>query len=113
MKNFMITIRAGEFWVSEIRYTNGTDAKKRPVLVLWLDGKDAVIAVVTSASPRTNTDVMLNQWFESGLKVASTVRLSRLDCLEQSLFYKKIGQLAEADAIQLKKIWQEFINLQF
>ncbi len=109
----MITIKAGEFWVAEIQYTNGTDAKKRPVLVLWLDGQDAIIAVVTSAPPRTNTDVLLNQWGDSGLKVVSTVRLSRLDCLEQSLFCKKIGQLAATDAAQLKKTWQEFISLQF
>ncbi len=109
----MMTIKAGEFWLTEIQYTNGADAKKRPVLILWLDGQDAVVAVVTSAQPRTNTDVLLDKWVESGLRVASTVRLSRLDCLEQSLFTKKIGQLSETDAIRLKKAWTEYINLQF
>jgi mRNA interferase MazF len=113
MKDYTMIIRAGEFWVAEISYTNGIDAKKRPVLVLWLDNQDAVVATVTSAQPRTDTDVPLNQWAESGLKVSSTVRLSRLDCLEQSLFRKKIGQLSEIDAAQLKQVWQEFIGLQF
>lgn len=37
MKGCMMTIKAGEFWLAEIQYTNGTDAKKRPVLILWLD----------------------------------------------------------------------------
>ncbi len=109
----MTTIRGGEFWIAEIPYTSGADAKKRPVLVLWVDGQDAVVAVVTSAQPRTVTDVLLNQWLESGLKVASTVRLSRLDCLENSLFRKKVGHLSEVDAVELKKVWQESINLQF
>jgi hypothetical protein len=45
----MMTIKGGEFWIAEILYTNGTDAKKRPVLVLWVDGQDVVVAVVTSA----------------------------------------------------------------
>ncbi len=108
-----MTTKAGEFWLAEIQYTNGTDAKKRPVLILWLDGQDAIVALVTSAPPRTNTDVLLDRWAESGLRVASTVRLSRLDCLEQSLFTKKIGRLSETDAIQLKKVWSEFIELQF
>jgi len=33
---------------------------------------------VTSAQPRTETDVLLKNWSSSGLRVASTVRLSRL-----------------------------------
>jgi mRNA interferase MazF len=113
MKGFMMTIKAGEFWLAEIQYTNGADAKKRPVLILWLDGQDAIVALVTSAQPRTNTDVLLDRWAESGLRVISTVRLSRLDCLEQSLFSKKIGQLSEADGAKLKKVWSEFIELKF
>lgn len=88
----MTTIRGGELWIAEIFYTNGTGAKKRPVLVLWVDGQDVV---VTSVLPRTTTDVSLNQWLESGLKVPSTVRLSRLDCLESALFHKKVGQLSD------------------
>ena len=113
MKGYMMTIKAGEFWIAEIQYTNGADAKKRPVLILWLDGQDVIVALVTSAQPPTNTDVLLNRWAESGLRLASPVRLSRLDCLEQSLFTKKIGQLSETDATQLKKVWSEFIELQF
>jgi mRNA interferase MazF len=45
----MINIKAGEFWIAELQYTNGTAAKTRPVLILWLDGRDAIVAVVTSA----------------------------------------------------------------
>jgi mRNA interferase MazF len=112
-KGYMTTIKGGEIWIAEILYTNGTDVKKRPVLVLWVDGQDVVVAVVTSALPRTITDVLLNHWVESGLKVPSTVRLSRLDCLEISLFRKKVGQVSETDAVQLKKVWQESISLQF
>jgi mRNA interferase MazF len=113
MKVYTMIIKAGEFWVAEIKYTNGIDSKKRPALVLWVDGRDAIVAAVTSAPPRTNTDVLLSQWAESGLKVASTVRLARLDCLEQSLFRKKIGQLSEDDAMRLKKVWKESISLEF
>ncbi len=33
-----MTIQAGEFWVADIPFTSGGGSKKRPVLVLWLDG---------------------------------------------------------------------------
>jgi mRNA interferase MazF len=78
----MTTINPGDFWVANIPFTNGAESKKRPLLLLWLDGEDVVAAAVTSAKPRSETDVFLNDWSVSGLRVASTVRLSRLDCLK-------------------------------
>ncbi len=48
-----MAIQAGEFWVAEIPFTSGMGSKKRPILVLWINGNDVVAAVVTSANPRT------------------------------------------------------------
>lgn len=106
-------IQPGEFWVADIPFTSGASSKKRPILILWLDGDDVVAAVVTSAQPRTQMDVRLNNWAESGLRVSSTVRLSRLDCLEKSLLITKTGQISNADAEQLKNVWDKHIKPQF
>jgi len=106
-------IQPGEFWVANIVFTNGIASKKRPVLVLWLDGNDAVVAVVTSAQSRTPTDLSLKDWENSGLRVASTVRLSRLVCLTQSLLLVKIGFISQPDAAQTKEIWHLYIKPQF
>ena len=106
-------IQAGEFWVADIRYTDGTASKKRPVLVLWLDGQDAVVAVVTTAAPRTPTDVALADWQAAGLRAASTVRLSRLDSLEQSLLLHRLGTVSPADAHMLKTTWDQHVKPRF
>jgi mRNA interferase MazF len=108
-----MTIRPGEFWVAEIRYTSGGGTKKRPVLVLWLDGSDAVVAAVTSAKPRSAFDVELADWQTPGLRLASTVRLSRLDCLEQSLLIGKIGVISTDDGNKIKHVWTSSIKPQF
>ncbi|AFZ60148.1 PemK-like protein [Anabaena cylindrica FACHB-243] len=109
----MMTIHPGEFWVADIPFTNGISSKKRPILILWLDGDDVIAAVVTSAQPRTQTDVVLNDWKIAGLRIPSTVRLSRLDCLEKSLLIAKIGLIFGSDADQLKTIWDAYIKPQF
>jgi mRNA interferase MazF len=109
----MTIINPGELWVADIPFTNGASSKKRPVLILWLDGQDAMVAVVTSAQPRTPMDVFLDDWASSGLRVASTVRLARLDCLEQSLLIAKIGQISAVDAEKVKKVWQTYVMPQF
>ena len=64
----------GEVWIADIPFTSGTDSKLRPVLVLWTDAADVVVAAVTSAPPRSATDVALQDWSAAGLRVASTVR---------------------------------------
>jgi mRNA interferase MazF len=106
-------IRPGDYWVADIPYTDGSASKKRPILVLWLDGEDVVTSVVTSAAPRTPTDVSLEDWRQSGLRVASTVRLSRLDCLEQSLLTSRLGHVTEKDGRHLKETWAAHIRLEF
>jgi mRNA interferase MazF len=87
--------------------------KVRPVLILWLDGMDAVVAVATSTAPRTPSDVPLADWHAAGLRVASTVRLSRLDCLEQSLLFRRLGVVSAADAQQLRSTWNLYVKPQF
>jgi mRNA interferase MazF len=113
MKGYMTTIKAGELWVAEIIFTDGSASKKRPVLILWVDGNDVVVAAVTSSQPRSKTDVVLADWQESGLRVASTVRLSRLDCLERSLLIKKLGSLSEGDAKLLTEVWLQHVQPEF
>ncbi len=109
----MTTIQAGDFWVAEIPFTSGETTKKRPILILWLDGEDALVAVVTSASPRTPTDILLNDWKMSGLRVASTVRLFRLDCLEQSLLLFRLGRISVPDGQRIKEAWETYVKPQF
>lgn len=103
----------GEVWLAEIPFTSGVASKLRPVLLLWTDADDIVVAAVTSASPRTASDVALQKWAVAGLRVASTVRLSRLDCLEQFLLRRRLGVLAPTDADQIKRVWANEIRLRF
>jgi mRNA interferase MazF len=103
----------GEVWLADIPFTSGVASKLRPVLILWTDAADVVVAAVTSAQPRSVTDVALQNWPAAGLRVASTVRLSRLDCLEQNLLRRRLGIVASDDAGQLKRIWANEIRPRF
>ena len=109
----MMIILPGEFWIAEIPFTGGVGSKKRLVLVLWLDGQDVVVVAVTSARPRSPMDVELGDWAGSGLRVASTVRLSRLDCLERSLLVGRVGQIGSSDAALVKAVWDSRVKPQF
>ncbi len=103
----------GEVWLADIPFTSGVASKLRPILLLWMDAADVVVAAITSAQPRSTTDVALQNWFAAGLRTASTVRLSRLDCLEQTHLRRRLGVIARSDAEQLKRIWTNEIRLRF
>ena len=105
--------RAGEIWLAEIPFTSGVASKLRPVLVLWEDAADVVAAAVTKAAPRSLTDVSLQDWITEGLVVASTVRLSRLDCLEQALLRRRLGTISPGDGSRVKAAWSQHVQLRF
>jgi len=94
----------GELWLADIPFTNGVASKIRPVLVLWIDSADVLVAAVPSSQPCSPTDVGLQNWLGAGFRVPSTVRLSRLECLEQNLLRRRLGVLASSDADQLKRV---------
>ena len=105
--------RVGQLWLAEIPFTSGQAARLRPVLVLWEDAADVVVAAVTQAPPRSPTDVALQDWATEGLVVTSTVRLSRLDCLEKVLLRRLLGVIARDDAERVKATWSQHVQLRF
>ena len=106
-------MQAGEFWLADIPFTDGSGTKIRPVLVLWIDGLDAAVAAVTSAAPRTPSDVVVREWQASGLRVPSTVRLARIDCLDQSLLFRRIGVISKSDGQVCKSAWDAHVKPRF
>ncbi|MBI5385038.1 MAG: type II toxin-antitoxin system PemK/MazF family toxin [Verrucomicrobia bacterium] len=105
--------QAGELWLADIPFTSGVASKLRPVLVLWEDAADVVVAAVTKATPRSLTDVPLEDWQQEGLVAHSTVRLSRLDCLEQVLLRRQLGRVSQGDAQRIKTVWAQHVQLRF
>jgi len=108
-----MTIQPGDLWRANIPFTDQTGFKIRPVLILWIDSQDVVIASITSSAPRTPSDVLLRDWQDAGLRVPSTVRLSRLLCLKHSLLRSKLGNISQVDAHHLKDIWAKHVKPQF
>jgi mRNA-degrading endonuclease toxin of MazEF toxin-antitoxin module len=76
----------GELWLAAIPFTTGVAAKIQPVLILWEDAADVVVATVTSVSPRSASDVSLRRRF---------------------------GELASEDAQRVKEAWAVSSQLRF
>ena len=103
--------RPGELWIADMPFAQGGGSKRRPVLILWNDLADSVVAIVTTAQPRTMTDVAWNDWAEVGLKKASTIRLMRLGAVEGPRLLARVGTVTRRDAERLNEVWAEHLQL--
>lgn len=86
-------------------YTDRRAGKRRPVCVISTDaynnGPDVVVAMVTSSADRLRSpglgDVVLANWAEAGLPLASVVRVGRIETLERRLLGVLVGTLTDVD----------------
>ncbi len=101
----MTTTRAGELWLTEVEFADGSGVKPRPMLVLFTDNNDSVLAVVTSAAPRSSLDVEVRDWQAAGLRRPSTVRLDKLVTMSHTRLWARLGALQSNDWNQVVETW--------
>ena len=89
------TTRAGELWLAEVEFANGGGSQPRPMLALFSDPNDSVLAVVTSAAPRTPHDLVIHDWQAAGLRRTSTIRLDKLTTMSHGRLWAKLGRLTD------------------
>jgi len=103
-------IKRGEIVLLSFPFTDLQTTKVRPALVVSSDsfnkmGRDAVFIFITSKRHRDPFDIWLDRgdsgFRVTGLKTSSTLRASKVMCLEQGLVQRRLGRL---DAETLKKV---------
>ena len=103
-------IKRGEIVLLSFPFTDLQSTKVRPALVVSSDsfnkiGRDAVFIFITSKQYNDPFDIRLEQgsseFKSTGLKVSSTLRISKIMCLEQGLIRRRLGCL---DTNTLQKV---------
>jgi len=93
-------IKRGDIVLLSFPFTNLTTTKVRPALVVSDDSfnkvsKDAIFLFITKKKYTTPFDLRINNantgFKTSGLKESSTIRVSKVMCLEQKLVRRRLG----------------------
>ncbi|MDQ0164892.1 mRNA interferase MazF [Bacillus horti] len=74
--------------------------KVRPVVIVGHDltiDIDVIISPITSAAPRSEFDVVIEFWKESGLLYPSVARTTKLASIPRKELMRKLGKLNEQD----------------
>jgi mRNA interferase MazF len=100
--------RPGEIVLLSFPFTDATEVKRRPALVL-LDtgGEDIVVGRVTSQVAQGPFDVELAGWREAGLLLPSVVRVDKVATLEKRLVERRLGALTAGDWARVQAVIQQ------
>ncbi len=107
----MHNYRLGDVVLLSFPYTNATQSKKRPALVLvdTQDG-DIIVCRITSKPKGTDFDVDIQDWQQAGLRLSSTARLHKIATLEKAMIAVQLGKLTDSDLLLVKKKVKDIVN---
>ncbi len=91
----------GDIVLIPFPFTDLSQAKLRPAIVLWIDssGRDVTVCFVSSQGVEAIADheFLLDctdpEFLSNGLKVSSKVRVTRIATVERQLITRRLGQL--------------------
>jgi mRNA interferase MazF len=92
MKNYL----SGDILVIEFPFSNLSELKRRPVLVLKNPkGEDIIVVQITGSSYEKNLEILLktNDFKQGSLNRNSYIRIDKIASIEKSLIKYKIGSL--------------------
>ncbi|NJL41520.1 MAG: type II toxin-antitoxin system PemK/MazF family toxin [Leptolyngbyaceae cyanobacterium SM1_4_3] len=115
-----MNLSKGDVVLVPFPFTDLSQTKLRPAIVLWADnsGNDVTLCFISSQNI-TNLrpeEFLLApaepEFLETGLKVASKVRISRITTLERNLIARRLGKLGTSQIQQLNTTLLQTFQLQ-
>ncbi|RPI15633.1 MAG: type II toxin-antitoxin system PemK/MazF family toxin [Ignavibacteriae bacterium] len=95
----MINYKFGDVVLLSFPYTDSSNNKKRPAMVL-LDTKDddIIVSRITSKINESEYDSEIKDWKLAGLLFPSTTRLHKIATINKELVERKLGEFSKNDS---------------
>lgn len=99
----MTTYKFGDIILVKFPFTSGSAFKKRPAFVLCdsADG-DLIVMRITSQEVKSESDIKIVEWHQSGLLAESFLRVYKIATIESNLVERKIGETTANDLLRIK-----------
>ena len=105
----MSEFKSGDVLLIQVPFTDLSQSKKRPALLLLSRGQDHLVAFFTSRVERAGSDdVVVAASADNGLAVDSAALVTKLFTLHESLIVRTLGRLSESDH---RTIIERLVNL--
>ncbi len=101
----MNRLNFGDIVLLKFPFTDSKTFKWRPALIIndFNDG-DIIVCRITSQIYKTQNDVLIDDWKESGLKLPSVVRVHKIATLEKDMVELLMGKVNKSIKEKVKEI---------
>ena len=92
-------VQKGKIVLVPFPFTDMTETKIRPALVLHVGNRDVTVAFISSKAPNfaDEAEVFINaqnpSFVETGLKTTSVIKLDKVTTIDKSLIYGELGEI--------------------
>ena len=113
----MTAYERGDVVLVPFPFSNQTDAKKRPAVIISSDAynnisSDIVIMAITSQTEKTTGigECLIHDWRDAGLLKPSAIKPA-ISTIEQTLVLKKLGKISLQDLTSMDTALKEFLAI--
>jgi len=113
----MTAYERGDVVLVPFPFSNQTDAKKRPAVIISSDAynnisSDIVIMAITSQTEKTIGigECLIHDWRDAGLLKPSAIKPA-ISTIEQTLVLKKLGKISLQDLTSMDTALKEFLAI--
>ncbi len=111
------TYNSGDIVLINFPFTNLTETKRRPALVLNEKKEDIIVVGIFSKIPNfiEETWILIDEnekWFkQTGLKKTSIIKTEKIAVIHNSIFKKKLGKLPDDIFALVKEKLRKTLNI--
>jgi mRNA interferase MazF len=88
----------GDILVINFPFAEGVGSKRRPVMILKdTEDDDLLVCKITSKNYSSDFDSEIKEWQFANLLSPSTIRIHKIQTVNNKLIFGKIGQLTRSD----------------
>ena len=101
----------GDVLLVPLPFSDGTDVKRRPILVVFDAGDaDLLVVPITSHAARSAEDARLEEWQAAGLRLPSAARMAKFATVAKTTVLRRLGRLSESDRAQARQRLRSFFE---
>jgi mRNA interferase MazF len=101
----MNKLNFGDIVLIKFPFSDGLSFKKRPALVINdMDDGDIIVCRITSQIYKSDYDIYLETWKESGLRLPSVIRVHKLATLSKDMVETIMGRIDNSHKIKIKHL---------
>lgn len=98
----------GEIWWTEFPFSDCSETKRRPAIVIDDENIAILTLYVTSQDKDNPYSILIDDWKEAGLSKMSWARIDKIVSMEGWRIQEKIGNLTEKDLLKFLQLVTEF-----